>query len=52
MASSPKRDLTPEAEVGLKPDEMLKVFRPILPSILAKELKKLLKIVIKRKLRV
>jgi hypothetical protein len=43
MASGSKKNLTPEVEVGLKPEEMLKVFRPILRSVLAKEFEKAIK---------
>jgi hypothetical protein len=40
MTSSPEKSLKPEVEISLKPEELLKIFKPILPSILAKELQK------------
>jgi len=43
MTSNPEKGLKPEVEVGLKPEEVLKVFKPILPSALAKELEKAVK---------
>jgi len=43
MTSSPEKSLKPEVEVDLKPEDVLKVFKPILPSILAKELEKAIK---------
>jgi hypothetical protein len=40
MTSSPEKSLKPAEVVDLKPEDVLKVFKPILPSTLAKELEK------------
>ena len=43
MTSSPEKGLKPAEVVDLKPEDVLKVFKPILPSTLAKELEKAIK---------
>jgi hypothetical protein len=43
MTSSPEKSPKPEVEISLKPEEVLKIFKPILPSIVAKELQSAIK---------